>query len=216
MQFEYKIDTLVQAFPELGLRKFYVAENSGNASPVYNNVPVINLKKRAPQSVLGTPIIMPIEFRPLSYQVLDYLDDQAQTKNVTIDAWTLPSVTLISFSRSKRIIKTNVAGRDGSVKEYINNDDWQIKISGLMINEKSPLEYPAQDVERFLSFCNAPAAIRILNDMAYLLGVNDMVIEDFDLPELEGHGGVQPFVINAVSDTVYEAYERNALPSIIE
>ena len=41
----------------------------------------------------------------------------------------------MEISNTRNIVKTDIQGRDGSVKEFINNGDYQISIKGILSND---------------------------------------------------------------------------------
>lgn len=156
------------------------------------------------RSVLGTPIMMPVRLEAANWQ----------QKGVTYSTapFKFPAATLMEFQQAKEIVTTKVAGRDGTIKEYIGLDDWQITIKGLIIDPKSPRTYPADMVSNLNKIKDAPCALPITNRICELLNIYSIVIKDISFPSTEAFPGVQAFVITAMSDAPFEIKELNNFP----
>ena len=109
---------------------------------------------------------------------------------------------LIVTQFPKRIIKTEIQGRDGTVKEYIGADDAQITING-MITGKNGV-YPRDEVYRLRRWLDAPVAKGIVSWYMDNLGISNLVIEGYDMPQTMGGYSFQAFTISAVSDVPVE------------
>jgi hypothetical protein len=105
---------------------------------------------------------------------------------------------LISVSQAKQIIKTQIQGRDGSVKEYIGLDDYAISIVGT-ITSTNNVE-PIQDRLDLKAMLDAPISIGVVCPYLNQLGITDVVIESYDLPQQAGGISYQTFSINCISE----------------
>ncbi len=168
-----------------------------DAKPQSNSnfeVDVIQSGSAIARSYLGTPIMEQISF------------SLPGKENI----YTFPDWPLIDVSVSKNIVKTPIKGRNGTVKEYINTDDYHIKIRGILINNDSE-EYPEELVNEIHEIFKLNREIRVTNAFLNLLGIDDIVITDFKLPEVEGFPNIQPFVIECLSDFTYEVSIRDTI-----
>lgn len=161
---------------------------------------------RAGVSYLGTPVFMNIEFEPGTYtdrngNGIDYggiLTNNAADDGFKIDT-VLADVTIV-----KQIVKTNIQGLNGSVKEYISQNDYQVTIRGALVDPNGQ-KYPEDQVKQLVEYCEVPESIRIysrfLNDN---FNIQYLAIEEVNLPQVEGTENVQLFEIKAVSDDPIE------------
>jgi hypothetical protein len=149
-------------------------------------------------SRLGTPIMMPVRFEAVE----DYFTS----------GFNLPPATLIEFQQSKEIVTTKVTGRNGTIKEYIGLDDWQITIKGIIIDDDAPKLYPENIVRYLNRIKEAPVSIPITNKICEILKIYQIVIKDLSLPATEAFPGVQAFIITAMSDAPFEIKELNNFP----
>lgn len=159
-------------------------------------------------SLLGTPIYMPVAFDAAEW---DSRDEDGVFEKHSTTSLVMPPATLIDFSRNKKIVRTEISGRDGTVKEYIGADDWQVRIRSVLINEENPMERPEQLIRDLRRLESAPVSIPIVNDMCTWLGIYNIVIERIDLQSLEGYPGVVPCVIDCSSDAAFEVKYKNGL-----
>jgi hypothetical protein len=157
-------------------------------------------------SYLGTPVFANLIFIPGSYkdkkgQTVNYGEiykNDDKNENFKVDT------VLIDVSQQKQIIKTNIQGVSGTVKEYISKGDYQITIRGALVSPSS-LRYPEEEVAQLKEYLEAETAIgvasRFLDDV---FNIQTIVIESFSFPQVEGTQNVQLFEISAVSDDPIE------------
>lgn len=147
-------------------------------------------------SVLGTPI-----YEQISFMVPDV--------NGTLKNYTFPDWPLLDISASKNIVKTPIKGANGTVKEYINIDDYQITIRGILINYDSD-EYPEDLVNDVHELFKANKEMQVTTPVLNLLDIHNIVIIDLKFPEVEGFNNIQPFVIQCLSDEPVELLIKSA------
>lgn len=207
MKYTYNIAELYATAFGLGsIRQYRTNPPAVSGSQVKYSDMVIPLdsKPKVNKSYLDTPIIMPVSFETVSWKYRE----NGVVKSADFGGCQLPPTTLISVSRAKRIIKTEVAGRDGTVKELISQDDWKVQIKGFVINEDHPYEYPEDEVAKIKELSDVPVSITIINDLCRYMGIHKVVLESIDLPAIEGFPGVQPFQIECSSDEPFELVQK--------
>lgn len=143
------------------------------------------------QSYLGTPVIDNLEFPQGSYtdqdgNVIDY-------GAVVVDTVTF------SVSRVKNIVKTKIQGRNGTVKEYVSDGDYEITCRGIISNRDNVL--PLNQARDLTKVFEVPQQIPIVSEyLNDLFEIFDVVIEQWDMPQVEGKRNEVPFSFTAVSD----------------
>ena len=105
---------------------------------------------------------------------------------------------LITVTNSNKIIKTEIQGRNGTVKEYIGSNDASVVIKGVITSK--PNVYPFDIVKQLSDWLNAPVSKGISCKWLNNLNIFNVVVEGFDLPQQEGQYSQQYFTINAISD----------------
>lgn len=110
---------------------------------------------------------------------------------------------LLQVSQSKKIVVTEIQGRDGTVKEYIGMDDFQVQIIG-RLNGAYGIN-PKEDTETLKRILDAGQPLAVTNWWLQNLGITDIVVKDFNFAQTEGEYSTQYFSINALSDKVVGA-----------
>lgn len=152
---------------------------------------IVGVKER--MGMMGTPYTMPMKFD---------------------DNW-LPLEPIVTVSRKKRIIETELDDIDGSFKEGFSNGDYDITITGTIIDE-AVLEaenYPEKEVRALKSLLNRTVkydangnilkgigSIKVYHPILNLLGIFNIVIYEFSLPQVAGANTIQNYTITAKSD----------------
>ena len=144
------------------------------------------------QSYLGTPI-----YEQIVLTVPPTITNGKLQSTGFIYAF--PDWPLFDISASWLIIKENVQGGNGSIKEYISQDDFQITIRGFLINYESDL-YPDLQLFALWEVINAQKSIQVTSLVFNTLGIHNIVIQDAKFPAMEGHPNIQPFELNCISD----------------
>lgn len=106
---------------------------------------------------------------------------------------------LIDVSQSKNIIKTQISGRDGTIKEYLGMGDYQISIKGIIAGARGV--YPVEAVDNLLEFLTLNFSVGIIS--TYLnerYNIDEIVIIDYDVKQSEGEYNMAKFEITAISD----------------
>lgn len=113
----------------------------------------------------------------------------------------LPNEPLISLSRKKRIIKTQVGTR--TVKEFIGFEDYQITIRGVCVGDNN---YPNEQVNILSELERINDVLEIVNNkFLALFGIYAIVITSISFDEMEGQPHLQGYTIKAISDEAYYA-----------
>ncbi|MFM2385678.1 MAG: hypothetical protein RL660_435 [Bacteroidota bacterium] len=173
---------------------------------VFDNPPLRRKSESGAPILQAVSLGLPIPGAPITWQEIR----NGSPYTGSVQGMHLPGTTLIDFSQAKVIHKTSVAGRNGTIKEYIGLDDWTVRIRGIFINWQSD-DAPEDEIAKLIALKDAPCSIPIINDMAQWLGISDVVIENIDFPALEGYGNMQPFSIDCVSDTAFEIKYKQGL-----
>ena len=138
----------------------------------------------------GVEVFMPIWLSSNDSDALEYL---------------LPN-TVMSISSKANIVTTSLVNRDGTFKEEISLDDWEISIRGVMVGEGN--NYPEQAVQTLTNWYTTRAAFNIQNARTAicLSGGEKVVITDLRFPEIRGFENTQPYELKLISDKEFSLY----------
>lgn len=178
----------------------------------YINMEIINAKKNpydgktpTPQvkdesigtSSLGTPIYTDLTLKGgFSYT------DNLSGKTIEIKDDIHLETVLMTIDIPYRVVKTEIQGRNGTVKEYIGASDAQITINGIITGTNGV--YPRVAVNALKAWLDAPVAKSVTSWWLQNLGISMIVNEGATIPQVEGGYSYQMFTINAVSDAPVE------------
>lgn len=151
-------------------------------------------------SYLGTKVFSWVQLGHTNTSLNSYLNENGNTINY--EALKINEV-LLTVTQNKNIVKTQVAGRSGTVKEYISSGDYGVQIQGFLI-DPNPQKRPDFKIQQLLQICEASASIKVFSNFLNLFGISDLVIESYSLPQKAGFWNVQPFELNCVSDVPFE------------
>lgn len=125
------------------------------------------------------------------------------------DVW-LPNEPLITLSGAKVIVKTPIAGGNGTVKEMIGEDDYKISIRGRAVREVAeryrdagglvPDDYPEEWMRTLARLWKINKDIACQCQLLSYFNITRCVIEDINFPPVPGESGSFYYEINAVSD----------------
>ena len=114
----------------------------------------------------------------------------------------LPNEPSVIISSRKNIVETALAGstRRGTVKELISIEDWSLTIRGVVVNYNSALVYPEDEVKALRDLYNRNEALEVESALTNLLGIYNLVITGFELPEMIGIQHAQAYQFTCISD----------------
>lgn len=141
-------------------------------------------------SLLNTPVYSDINFLPKEYT--DNSGRTITTPGVVYDA------VLITVSQAKKIIRTEIQGRDGTVNEYIGMDDYQVTVNGIITGANGV--HPADDIATLRQVLTAPVAIDVACAYLQNLGIQSLVTMDYTFEQQAGGYSYQTFSITFVSE----------------
>lgn len=141
-------------------------------------------------SELGTPIQSNITF-----QAGDYVDDNDNTQ--TYDELTYEAV-LITVTQAKKIIKTEIAGKNGTVKEYIGLDDYVVQVNGVISGRNGV--HPQNEIANLKKMLDAPVPIAVSCSYLQNLGISNLVVDSYEIGQSEGGYSYQQFSITFIDD----------------
>jgi hypothetical protein len=150
------------------------------------------------QSKLGTPVMSDLDIDPKQSSGLPRIQ--------------IPTV-LFTINQKKNIISTGVQGRNGTVKEYISDGDFNINVKGVLVGDNG--KYPklgfastskggVASVDYLISLFQINKALEVNSWFLKQFNIYSIVITDYNFPQNEGEYSVQPFEFNAISDVPFE------------
>ncbi|TDL99620.1 MAG: hypothetical protein C4K58_06930 [Flavobacteriaceae bacterium] len=141
--------------------------------------------------LLGRPFFMELT---LSYKGKDYK---------------LPNEPLVRVTARKNIVTTPLlgSGHVGTVKEMVSQDDFGVEIFGLCMDLEDPTRYPTEQVNTIIEACALNVALEVKNPILALCGIHSLVVQAYEIDEMQGKQGSQAYRIMSLSDFDFYATE---------
>lgn len=110
----------------------------------------------------------------------------------------LPSTTYISAKARKNIVKTEIPGGNGTVKEQISHPDYEITMEGVYAvkNNKAAIAL----IDNLTAIWNRRYSIPIVCPYTEKFGIKQVALESFEAAPKKGFPSVVTFKFDAISD----------------
>lgn len=121
---------------------------------------------------------------------------------------------LITLNLPKNIVTTALQGKNGTIKEYINNDDYQITLEAAVDNylgnetSDARFDYPKDKVSELIKMLQTPDELNISSVFLSLFKIESVVVKEFSMTQ-ETHSNRQSISIQLLSDEPYEIKLKN-------
>lgn len=124
-------------------------------------------------------------------------------KHIPIDC------VLFDVRQSKNIVRTDIQGRDGSIKEYIGLGDYEVSIRGIIMGSNGV--YPFDQVSNLVEFLRRDQSLGVVSTfLNNIFDINELVIKDYAFEQSEGSQSHQKFEILAYSEKPVEVLIQEA------
>ena len=128
--------------------------------------------------------------------IFDKIDEENLTE---LDLQTV----ILSVSKSKNIIQTEVTNRPGTVKEYINDGDYSISVRGQITSEQRTVA-PQDTAFALDSFLSLGQSLEVSSTFLLTFQITTVVVLDYSISEREGTRNTYDFTIDMISDNPIE------------
>lgn len=121
------------------------------------------------------------------------------------------SDVVAAVSRRKNIVSTQMVGMDGTVKEYINNGDYDINIVvGVSAKDGDAIvdEYPSDALRELTGFLEASTALSVYSEFLDVFDISSIVVTSYAVSQ-DTASNYQSVSISAVSDEEYDLYSMD-------
>lgn len=156
------------------------------------------------------PVYSEFEYDDINKKYVQSSVNLSDTKTIGGEQGVFIEGVIIDVSNPRNIVKTAIAGLDGTVKEFINNGDFHVSIKGYFASV-NPDVFPDVETRALNTYCKAPVSLKVtnvfLNDY---FGITDLVVENYMFKQEEGVRNIQFFEMQCVSDTPNEILEKKA------
>jgi hypothetical protein len=114
---------------------------------------------------------------------------------------------LVTVDRPKVIVKTQIVGKDYTVKEHISNSDYSVRIQGRLTQPFSKA-YPRAEMVDLIALCESDEALKVTSEYLQLFGIYEIVVEHPSFPQRQGFQNIQLFDLSCSSDQPVQLQRR--------
>jgi len=143
-------------------------------------------------SYLGTPVYTQIVIK-------DTIGRVTIPGQMSGEGWAVFQSAFCVVSQERNIIRTPIQGRNGTVKEYISDDDYQIEIIGAIVSPYRDVA-PHEDLYNIVKLMQTQNEIVIVSDFISQFGISDVVINGGNFRQVPGMRNQIDFTIRLYSD----------------
>lgn len=151
----------------------------------------------------GHEVYSNIVFNELSYEDQDGNRHELKDPNVEGEGYIRLDLMVSTSRMVKNIVKTEIPGRDGTVKELVNKGDIVVKMRGKILSEKRHFK-PKELQEKLRRLRDAPVPVEVASGFLSSEGVETLVIEEASVREQRGAENFYMVEIKGVSETPAE------------
>ncbi|WP_367867896.1 DUF6046 domain-containing protein [Pedobacter sp. WC2423] len=105
---------------------------------------------------------------------------------------------MISFSRGKKLIITEIDGTDAEVVERYGTKSWDIKLQGVLV-DMAKHQFPKAEVRTMNEFFEVDAALVVESELFDTLGIKNMYVTDFEIAGVAGYADTMQYTLSARS-----------------
>ena len=124
--------------------------------------------------------------------------------NVILDAPFTFETALIEVNQTKNIVKTSIAGTDGTVKEYMSEGDYIINLKGVIVGETANQRPDITKLNSLVAYLKAPLSLPVSCNFLNEWLITSVVVESYKVGQREGARNIIDVEINMLSDSVIE------------
>jgi hypothetical protein len=112
-------------------------------------------------------------------------------------------IALCSVTKNIKVVATDIAGRNGTIKQYINQGDYEVVIKGIFTTGAAE-KYPADAMKHLQSITNASSEVKVVSEFLHLFGIYYLVFTKCEFEQMEDTGrDEQKFTLTCLSDTAF-------------
>lgn len=151
-------------------------------------------------NLLGAPVFDAVVFKKPNGDAT--LSSQNNGGQITSEDLVLP-IALITITQEKNIVKTAIQGRNGTIKEYVSDGDFNVNIKGVIVGMDSN-KPPVAELKKLDTFCTSPLTLDVVSNVLDYFKIYTVVITGYTYEQREGMRNVYDFDLNCLSDIPFE------------
>lgn len=165
-----------------------------------------NQETASKQSMFGTPVYSNLEIPAGRYT--DLKGNTIQYEGIRIDT------VMFDVNKERNIVRTQISGRNGTIKQYISDGDFVINCTGILTGRSSSsgksfsvsnvTGAPEEELRKLVAICSIPREIDVISEFLDFFGITTVVINAPSFAQKMGSRGEILFTLQMFSDTPVE------------
>lgn len=147
------------------------------------------------QGLLGLPVYDVLVINPFTWTDND-------NKVIDVQATVFQQV-LLEIHQPKNIVITVIQGRDKSVKEFINNGDYNVTINAKLVGKDANVP-PIDQIKQLIKIKDAKVEIPVSSNILNYFGIYSLVIMESTFKQVEGTRNVMDVTLNCLDEVPFE------------
>lgn len=151
--------------------------------------------------LFGTPI-----WDTVTLQTPNFTDEKGQeqpSQKMTLD------IALIEIRNIRNIVKTPVAGRNGTIKEYMSDGDSEVIIRGSLVSNYANLP-PVAELEQLNFITSCPDTLVVYSNLLEYFRIFYLVVDEPKIKQRQGARNIIDFELICSSDIPIEIEDAQA------
>lgn len=158
------------------------------------------------RSLFGTPV-----YSNLEIPAGEYTDLEGKTikyEGIRIDT------IMFDVSQERNIVRTQISGRNGTVKQFISDGDFVINCTGIITGRsveqskgfqvQNVVGAPEEEIRKLKAICSIPKEIEVVSEFLDFFDITTVVINSPSYSQKEGSRGEILFQMQMYSDQPIE------------
>ncbi|QHB38499.1 structural protein [Flavobacterium phage vB_FspM_lotta8-1] len=158
------------------------------------------------RSIFGTPVYSNLEIPAGEYTDLE--GRVVRFEGIRIDA------VLFDLSQERNIVRTQISGRNGTIKQFVSDGDIVISCQGIITGKSteenkgfsmnSIVGVPEEEIRKLSAICSVPREIEVVSEFLDFFDITTVVISAPSFAQKEGNRGEILFSLQMYSDQPVE------------
>ncbi len=135
--------------------------------------------------------------------------------NVVLDAPFVFETALITVNQTKNIVKTAIAGQNGTVKEFMSEGDFVINLKGVIVGDTANQRPNITTLNSLVAYLKAPVSLPVSCNFLNEWLITSVAIESYSVGQREGARNIIDVEINMLSDSTIELSSTNTKKDVL-
>jgi hypothetical protein len=135
--------------------------------------------------------------------------------NVILDAPFVFETALITVNQTKNIVKTAIAGQNGTVKEFMSEGDFVINLKGVIVGDTANQRPDITTLNSLVAYLKAPLSLPVSCNFLNEWLISSVAVESYTVGQREGARNIIDVEINMLSDSVIELSSSNSKGDVL-